>query len=71
MAQFNGLLSAVSDARTEIEAAKSTLVNLAYEHAELFTKNSNKFEEFDGRLMSLNDLLGQIKDEQLKLRREV
>ena len=47
------------------------LANLAYEHAELVTKNSNKFEEFDGRLTSLNDLLGQIKDEQLKLRREV
>ena len=71
VAEFNGLLSAVNDARTEIEAAKSTLANLAYEQAELVTKNSNKFEEFDGRLTSLNDLLGQIKDEQLKLRREV
>ncbi|EPL0282100.1 hypothetical protein NLW20_004586, partial [Enterobacter hormaechei] len=71
VAEFNGLLSAVNDARTEIEAAKSTLASLAYEQAELVTKNSNKFEEFDGRLTSLNDLLGQIKDEQLKLRREV
>lgn len=71
VAEFNGLLSAVNDARTEIEAAKSTLASLAYEQAELVTKNLNKFEEFDGRLTSLNDLLGQIKDEQLKLRREV
>ena len=71
VAEFNGLLSAVNDARTEIEAAKSTLASLAYEQAELVTKNSNKFEEFDGCLTSLNDLLGQIKDEQLQLRREV
>ena len=71
VAEFNGLLSAVNDARTEIEAAKSMLANLAYEHAELVTKNSNKFEEFEGHLTSLNDLLGQIKDEQLQLRREV
>ena len=71
VAEFNGLLSAVNDARTEIEAAKSTLANLVTEQGELVTKNSKKFEEFDGCLTSLNDLLGQIKDEQLKLRREV
>ncbi|MCG6308511.1 hypothetical protein K6U49_07770 [Vibrio alginolyticus] len=71
VAEFNGLLRAVNDARTEIEEAKSTLANLVTEQGELVTKNSNKFEEFDGRLTSLNDLLGQIKDEQLKLRREV
>ena len=71
VAEFNGLLSAVNDARTEIEAAKSTLANLATEQGELVTKNSNRFEEFEGRLTSLNDLLGQIKDDQLKLRREV
>ena len=71
VAEFNGLLSAVNDARTEIEAAKSTLANLVTEQGELVTKNSKKFEEFDGCLTSLNDLLGQIKDEQLQLRREV
>lgn len=71
VAEFNGLLSAVNDARTEIEAAKSTLANLATEQGELVTKNSNRFEEFEGRLTSLNDLLGQIKDDQLELRREV
>ena len=71
VAEFNGLLSAVNDARTEIEAAKSTLANLATEQGEWVTKNSNKFEEFEGRLTSLNDLLGQIKDEQFKLRRDV
>lgn len=71
VAEFNGLLRAVNDARTEIEEAKSTLANLVTEQGELVTKNSNKFEEFDGRLTSLNDLLGQVKDEQLKLRREV
>ena len=71
VAEFNGLLSAVNDARTEIEGAKSTLANLATEQGELVTKNSNRFEEFEGRLTSLNDLLGQIKDDQLKLRREV
>ena len=71
VAEFNGLLSAVNDARTEIEAAKSTLANLATEQSEWVTKNSNKFEEFEGRLTSLNDLLGQIKDEQFKLRRDV
>jgi septal ring factor EnvC (AmiA/AmiB activator) len=71
VAEFNGLLSAVNDARTEIEAVKSTLANLVTEQGELVTKNSKKFEEFDGCLTSLNDLLGQIKDEQLKLRREV
>ena len=37
VAEFNGLLSAVNDARTEIEVAKSTLANLAYEQAELVT----------------------------------
>ncbi|HEH9419986.1 hypothetical protein ACSZMW_21575 [Aeromonas allosaccharophila] len=71
VAEFNGLLSAVNDARTEIEAAKSTLANLATEQGEWVTKNSNKFEDFEGRLTSLNDLLGQIKDEQFKLRRDV
>lgn len=71
VAEFNGLLSAVNDAKTEIEAAKLTLVNLATEQSELVTNNSNKFEEFEGYLTSLNDLLGQIKDEQLKLRHEV
>ncbi len=71
VAEFNGLLSAVNDARTEIEAAKSTLANLVTEQGELVTKNSKKFEEFDGCLTSLNDLLGQIKDDQLQLRREV
>lgn len=71
VAEFNGLLRALNDARTEIEEAKSTLANLVTEQGELVTKNSNKFEEFDGRLTSLNDLLGQVKDEQLKLRREV
>ena len=30
VAEFNGLLSAVNDGRTEIEAAKSTLASLAY-----------------------------------------
>ena len=67
VAEFNGLLSAVNDARTEIEAAKLTLTNLTTEQSEY----SNKFEEFEGRLTSINDLLRQIKDEQLKLRREV
>ena len=64
-------MSAVNDARTEIEAAKSTLANLVTEQGELVTKNSKKCGEFDSCLTSLNDLLGQIKDEQLKLRREV
>lgn len=71
VADFNGLLSAVNDARTEIEATKSTIANLATEQGKLVTKNSNKFEEFEGRLTSLNDLLVQIKDDQLKLRSEV
>lgn len=71
VAEFNGLMSTVNDARTEIEAAKSTLVNLAAEQGELVTKNSKKFEEFDGCLTSLIGLLGQIKDDQLKLSREV
>ena len=71
VAEFNGLLSAVNDARTEIEAAKSTLANLVTEQGELVTKNSKKFEEFDGCLTSLNNLLGQIKDDQLKLSRDV
>ncbi|AWY01100.1 hypothetical protein A8139_14760 [Marinomonas primoryensis] len=71
VAEFNGLLSAVNDARTEIEAAKSTLANLVSVQGELVTKNSKKFEEFDGCLTSLNDLLSQIKDDQLKLSREV
>ncbi|MDH1316217.1 hypothetical protein N5C36_19285 [Shewanella xiamenensis] len=71
VAEFNGLLSAVNDARTEIEAAKSTLANLATEQGEFVTKNSNKFEEFESRLTSLNELIGQIKDAQLKLRSEM
>lgn len=71
VAEFNGLLTAVNDARTEIEAAKSKIGNLATEQGELVTKNSNKFEDFEGRLASLNYLLDQIKDDQLKLRREV
>ncbi|APD85606.1 hypothetical protein BM527_05615 [Alteromonas sp. Mex14] len=71
VAEFNGLLSAVNDARTKIEAAKSTLANLVTKQDELVTKNSKKFEEFDGCLKSLNDLLGQIKDDQLKLSRDV
>ncbi len=71
VAEFNGVLNAVNDARAEIEVAKSTLANLATEQGDLVTKNSNKFEEFEGRLTSLNDLLSQIKDEHLKLSREV
>ena len=53
VAEFNGVLSAVNDARAEIEVAKSTLANLATEQTDLVTKNSNKFEEFEGRLTSL------------------
>lgn len=71
VAEFNGLLSAVNDAKNEIEAAKSKIGNLTTELGELVTKNTNTFEEFEGRLTSLNDHLGQIKDQQLKLRREV
>ena len=71
VAEFNGLLSAVNDAKAEIEEAKSTLASLVTEQGELVTKNSKKFEEFDGCLTSLNNLLGQIKDDQLKLSRDV
>ena len=42
--EFNGLLSAVNDARTKIEAAKSTLANLVTKQDELVTKNSKNLK---------------------------
>lgn len=44
VAEFNGLLSAVNDARTKIEAAKSTLANLVTKQDELVTKNSKNLK---------------------------
>ncbi len=55
--EFNGVLRAVNDARTEIEASKASLSSLSTEHRQLINDSYSKFDDLDKRLSVLEKKL--------------
>lgn len=65
--EFNGVLSAVNDARSKIEEAKAVLNSLADEHRLLIQDQSQKFEGFLKRFAEFEQELADLRKTQDQL----
>lgn len=60
ISEFNGVLRAVNEARTEIVASKATLSSLAIKHEQLIEESYDKFDNLEKRLSELEKKLADL-----------
>ena len=64
--EFNGILAAVNEARSEIESSKKILESTSAEHQQLIADNHSKFDELLKRLVSIEQKLANLEQGQDK-----
>lgn len=64
--EFNGILAAVNEARSEIESSKKILESTSVEHQQLIADNHSKFDELLKRLVSIEQKLANLEEGQDK-----
>jgi len=69
--EFNGVLLAVNDARTEIEASKASLSSLSAEHKQLIKDSYGKFDDLEKRLSDLEKKLVDLAKGQDRVQRNI
>ncbi|WP_225776389.1 hypothetical protein [Pseudomonas sp. Marseille-Q5115] len=71
ISEFNGVLRAVNDARTEIEASKAYLSSLSTEHKQLVKDSYGKFEDVEKRLSDFEKKLVDLAKGQDRVQRTI
>ena len=66
VAEFNGILASVNEARSEIESSKKILESTSAEHQQLIADNHSKFDELLNRLVSIEQKLANLEQGQDK-----
>ena len=69
--EFNGILAAVNEARSEIESSKTILINSYAEHQQLTADSHSKFDELLKRLVSIEQKLANLEQGQDKSRQKI
>ena len=64
--EFNGILAAVNEARSEIESSKKILENASSQHQQFIEDNHSKFEKLLERLDSIEEKLADLEQGQDK-----
>ena len=66
VAEFNGILASVNEARSEIESSKKMLKSASAEHQQLIADSHSKFDELLKRLVSIEQKLANLEQGQDK-----
>jgi chromosome segregation ATPase len=69
--EFNGILAAVNEARSEIESSKKILENASSQHQQFIEDNHSKFEKLLERLDSIEKKLADLEQGQDKCLRKI
>tara|TARA_B100001123_G_C14890239_1_gene859579 strand:- start:203 stop:682 length:480 start_codon:yes stop_codon:yes gene_type:complete len=69
--EFNGILAAVNEARSEIESSKKILENASAEHQQFIDDNRSNFEKLLKRLDSIEEKLADLDQRQDKCLRKI
>lgn len=60
ISEFNGILQAVNDARSDIDSSNAVLTSLSSEHKQLIKDRYSKFDDFDKSLCDLEKNQGRV-----------